>query len=129
MSEHSTEFAQHDYRAQSGGRSSRCARCGVVTWDAPWEFVATWNPETGALPTPILRLFRHRSTVEEGRAAHQTDKGHATYYVRAVETYLGKHLPDRSDIKAEASEMPCSPAHPTQPEIQPGAARENEEQA
>lgn len=111
-----TEFAQHDYRDQPGGRAPRCARCKVVTFDSPWEFVVTWDPKVGALPHPVLRLFRHRSTVDHelGRAVHQTDRGHATHYVRAVSDFVRKYAPNRvDDIAAEASEMPCSPSEET----------------
>ncbi len=107
----SEKKAEHDYRDPPAGRAPRCARCGVATFDAPWEFVVIWNPEVGALPAPILHLFRTRSTVShtDGRAVHQTDQGHGTFYVGAVQTYLSKYQPERTDIKAEASEMPCSP--------------------
>lgn len=100
----------HLWEDQPGGRTPRCARCKVVTFDAPWEFVVTWNPESGALPYPILHyLFRHRSTVEPGRAVHQTDKGHATHYERAVRQWLTKYQPGRTDVAPAASEVPCPP--------------------
>lgn len=109
---HTTETAQqHDWRDQPGGRAPRCARCNVVTFDAPWEFAVTWDPASGMLPGPIQRLFRHRSTISHasGRAVHQTDKGHSTHYAEAVAKYVSKYHPDRTDIVAAASEMPCPP--------------------
>lgn len=98
----------HDYIEQPGYPAPCCSRCKVVTWSASWEFVATWNPGSGDLPGPILRLFRDRSTIEPGRAVHLTDSGHANYYVQAVDNYLHQYAPHRlDDIAVVAVEVPC----------------------
>lgn len=74
----------------------------VAPWEIPWTFTVTWDPECGALPWPILRLFRGRSTIEPGRALKETDQGHSTYYERSVKSYVGKYHPTRDDIVASA---------------------------
>lgn len=80
-------------------------------YDDPWDFTVTWSE--GVLPNPVLWLFRHRSTVERGRAVHHTDKGHATYYVEAVNRWLAKYRPERTDILASATRViPSGSDHP-----------------
>lgn len=74
-------------------------------YDDPWDFTVAWEPEQGSLPSPILRLFRHRSEVQPGVAIHHTDKGHSTHYVRAVQSYLAKWHPERTDVKATAARV------------------------
>jgi hypothetical protein len=79
--------------------------------DAPWDFTLTWDPERGAVPWAIMSLFRGtpRGGIRPGRATRVTDRGHATYYVKAVEQYLAKYLPQRTDIAVTAE-----PSHATE---------------
>jgi hypothetical protein len=72
--------------------------------DAPWDFTLTWDPERGAVPWAIMSLFRGtpRGGIRPGRATRVTDRGHATYYAKAVDQYVAKYWPDRTDITATA---------------------------
>lgn len=76
----------------------------VKPWDIPWTFTVEWDTEVGKIPAPILRLFTYRSVVTPGRCSKETDRGHAEYYVRAVEGYVAKYCSDRTDITATAAE-------------------------
>ena len=80
--------------------------------DAPWTFTITWDPERGAVPWPIMSLFRGtpRGGIRPGRATRVTDRGHATFYAKAVEQHVAKYWADRTDITATAEPQPEAPA-------------------
>lgn len=76
-----------------------------------WVFTLTWDPERGPVPWAIVSLFRGapRGGITPGHATRATDQGHASHYVKAVEQYVAKYLPQRDDITATAEPAPAEP--------------------